>query len=385
MLPIADLEVATGRLRLTDSDGRVVEEELRPFAAEVTISRIRIDFDAQLLSLALPDETSITVALHLGAARQEAYLSDRTIVYLDQNHWSKLAAARCGGQGVSTEDAAAAEVLAGLADQRHIVLPLSAGHAVETGALYGLRRTQIASAMLGLSQGWLMRHPSWIRSEEFATAREGLAGATQRVFVQDADQLFTRPLRNPSVAGLPAPMAALGKPIINVLSIATTLTHPEKMSDVDGRAAAAAWAQSRQDAADCVRADHISAERARQVANAQTLWDSNAELLMAWPDSDPDARGEWLKRTYDDVGQMPCLSRVRAIFYARLRNGSRWYANDFTDIMYLSCAAGYADLVVGERRTIGELRTARNITHGARLASHLPDAIAALEEMGCSV
>lgn len=385
MLPIAELEVATGRLRFTNSDGGVVEEELQPFPAEATISRIRVDFDAQLLSLVLSDGATTTVALQLGAPRQEDYLTERPIVYLDQNHWSKLAAARCGGRGVSAEDAAAAEVLAGLGTARRIILPLSAGHAVETGALYGLRRTQLAGAMLSLSQGWLMRHPSWIRCEEFATAREGRAGAGRGAFVQDADQLFARPLRNPNVTGMPAPMAALAKPIINVLAIASTLTHREKMRDAEGRAAAAAWARSRQDAADRVRADHVSAERARQVANAQTLWDSSGELSMSWPDSDADARGEWLKDTYGDVSLMPCLSRVRAIFYGRLRNGSRWSPNDFTDILYLTCAAGYADLVVGERRTVGELRTARDVTEGARLASRLPGAVSALEEMGCPV
>jgi hypothetical protein len=47
----------------------------------------------------------------------------------------------------------------------------------------------------------------------------------------------------------------------------------------------------------------------------------------------------------------------------------------------LSCAAGYADLVVGERRTISDLRGAREVPRGACLAARLPDAVAILADM----
>jgi hypothetical protein len=44
------------------------------------------------------------------------------------------------------------------------------------------------------------------------------------------------------------------------------------------------------------------------------------------------------------------------------------------DIMFLCCAAGYADVVVGERQTIGYLRQARIVPDGAALARSLPEA-----------
>jgi hypothetical protein len=46
----------------------------------------------------------------------------------------------------------------------------------------------------------------------------------------------------------------------------------------------------------------------------------------------------------------------------------------------LAAAAGYADVVVGERRTISDLRTAkRRAPAGAELATSLPDAVALIE------
>lgn len=378
----AELDVATGRLRLSDAEGRLIEDEPFPIASETEISQVRIDFDRKMLSLVLPDQSTATMAMQLEAERQQAHLASRPLVYLDQNHWSKLAAVRYGGRGVDREDADAARVLMTLAQHGRIVLPLSAGHAVETGAMYGVKRSQIACAMLELSQGWLMRHPCWIRQEELATARAGGAGPARRVFVQDADQLFTRPLREPDLHHLPDPTARLGKAVINALSLASTLLDREKLPDTEGRAAAAKWARTRQQAADAVRADGVPAERVRHVANAQVLVDAIGEFARVWPDSDADARDWWIAHSYNDISRMPCLSRTRAIFYTRMRNGTRWEPNDLHDILYLSCASGYADLVVGERRTIGELRTATQIVAGGRVASRLAEAPAALADLG---
>jgi hypothetical protein len=55
--------------------------------------------------------------------------------------------------------------------------------------------------------------------------------------------------------------------------------------------------------------------------------------------------------------------------------GQRWEANDLVDIMFLCCAAGYADVVVGERRTIGYLRQARHPPPHARTATILREAL----------
>ena len=82
----------------------------------------------------------------------------------------------------------------------------------------------------------------------------------------------------------------------------------------------------------------------------------------------------------DPLARTPFLAQMRQMLFARLRNAEQtWEANDLVDIMFLCCAAGYADLVVGERRAIGYLRQARQPPPRARLATSLQEAVRALD------
>jgi hypothetical protein len=73
---------------------------------------------------------------------------------------------------------------------------------------------------------------------------------------------------------------------------------------------------------------------------------------------------------------------MRQMLFARLRNADQtWEANDLVDIMFLCCASGYADVVVGERRAIGYLRQARQPRPRARLATSLQVALRVLTEI----
>jgi hypothetical protein len=381
MPPILELEVATGRLLITDIDGRITEHHDGPvMPKETEISRVCVDFGARALTLTMPDEVTATIAFQLDADDRRGYLASRLIVYLDQNHWSTIANTIAGARPVSSKDAAAVRLLGALADQGRIVLPLSAGHTVETSALYGRRRTQVASAMLEMSQGWVMRHPCWIRKDELASARDRDPRPAADVFTQEVDQLFTRTLRDPGVSDLPEPIASLSRLLVNTSSVASMLLEPEQLPDTGGRAAATAWAADRQQAAANVRADQVPAQRARQVANAQVLADAAGEILQVWG-APSDELTAWYGRSYDDITRLPSLSRQRAIFYGRIRSGIGWEPNDFNDILYLSSAGGYADVVVGERRTSGELRNGRDIAAGARVASNLPEAVATIVEL----
>jgi hypothetical protein len=260
------------------------------------------------------------------------------------------------------------------------VLPLSAAHAVETGALYSERRTQLACAMLQMSQGWLMRHPCWIRHDELTSARCGAPGPAADVFTQEVDQLFTQTLRVPDFSAMPDPVASLSPLLVNTTALASMLLDPEQVQDQGGRDAAAAWAADRQQAAANVGAARVSADRAREIASAQVLADAAGEILAVWGGLSDDLTA-WFSRAHDDITAMPSLSRLRAIFYGRIRGGGSWEGNDLNDMLFLSTAGGYGDVVVGERRTIGELRNARVTTAGACVASTLPEAIRAIVEL----
>ena len=79
------------------------------------------------------------------------------------------------------------------------------------------------------------------------------------------------------------------------------------------------------------------------------------------------------------VSRMPFLGQMNQLLFARLRNAAqRWESNDLIDVMFLSCAAGYADVLVGERTTIGYLRQARAPRARAILATSLREAVDAL-------
>lgn len=53
------------------------------------------------------------------------------------------------------------------------------------------------------------------------------------------------------------------------------------------------------------------------------------------------------------------------------------------DILFLTCAAGYADIVVAERATIAYLRQASTPRPKANLAKSLTEAVTLLIEVGC--
>jgi hypothetical protein len=96
-------------------------------------------------------------------------------------------------------------------------------------------------------------------------------------------------------------------------------------------------------------------------------------------------RERWLTQLDDDqVAVMPSLALYRELLHEKLLDPATvWQQNDLTDMMYLSCGAGYADHVVGERRLIGDLRRAlvrlgRPMNVYRKLA-HLVDALGARE------
>lgn len=92
---------------------------------------------------------------------------------------------------------------------------------------------------------------------------------------------------------------------------------------------------------------------------------------------------QWLHDDADQsVGSMPHLGRLYEIVTERLRNSDgRWESNDLNDLMYLSAAAGYADVVVGEKKTAGQLVRIPANTSGARVYRRLADALPYLDSL----
>ncbi|WP_435209421.1 hypothetical protein [Micromonospora sp. bgisy143] len=93
----------------------------------------------------------------------------RPAVYLDQNHWSKLAWAMVDPSKIASRDEfAAAMRIIELATDAGIVLPLSSAHFTETYPLYGDRRYNLGLAMAHTAGGWELRSPMKVWDNEVA-------------------------------------------------------------------------------------------------------------------------------------------------------------------------------------------------------------------------
>jgi hypothetical protein len=93
-----------------------------------------------------------------------------------------------------------------------------------------------------------------------------------------------------------------------------------------------------------------------------------------------------LHHSAEDIPKLPATGLYREVLYAKhLDAGTKWRPNDLEDMVYLSCAAGYADFVVCERHMRGLLdqgqrRLGRPRTVFARLRDAIPAIQAALAE-----
>lgn len=62
----------------------------------------------------------------------------------------------------------------------------------------------------------------------------------------------------------------------------------------------------------------------------------------------PDDLSHWIRDAEHELPRLPFLGRLHEVMYRRLRDANiTWGANDLNDLMFLSCAAGYADVVAG--------------------------------------
>ena len=378
--PPAEIDFALGKVRIEMPQGVYVENLPDAFQDLGTgFRKVRLDIGADRMKILLPD--SVEVEVELGGAdgdNSARLLAGRKVVYLDQNRWSAMAAWRHRLRPVRPEEASAAEHLAQLVADRKVVLPISAGHVVETGPLYDDLRVALASTMLEFSRGWQVRNPVTIRGEELAASLEGKDPVASGFTSLGADVLFTTPLRDVDASQIRGPMAAVFARIVNLSGIYEVLVDREAVPDAEGRQAAAAWARKFADLGDYVQSNGMSREQTFRAATGMVLADLLSEIAPLAP---VDAVKLWLmETTKTGLGEMPYLGRFAAVVFARLRQPTtRWSGNDLNDMSFLCCAAGYADVVVGERNTIGALRTARGVTPGAELAATLTDAVALLD------
>lgn len=163
------------------------------------------------------------------------------------------------------------------------------------------------------------------------------------------------------------------------------LIDPETIEDPGGAGEAAtdSWASEQARIAQQLREDGVSKEMARGVTNARFVADMRDDLARAGITLglSPDEAVTRLFDPSDPISRMPFLARFRELVHLRVRNaGQKWESNDLIDLMFLSSAAAYGGVVIGERTTIAYLRQARSVPPGAELATNLAEGLSLLQQ-----
>jgi hypothetical protein len=157
---------------------------------ELNLHRVEVDVPAGRLEISMAREPAAVVELRRPNASVRELRAERPIVYLDQNHWSTLAAVRHGERPARAEEVEPAQRLMQLVEDERLLRPVSAGHLVETMPLHGTRRVALAATVLALGRGWQMRNPLHVRLDELACALAGSAPTIGEVFAPGADGFF---------------------------------------------------------------------------------------------------------------------------------------------------------------------------------------------------
>jgi hypothetical protein len=301
------------------------------------------------------------------------HLHGRPTIYLDQNHWRTVADAHAGEGDPANPEIAAALELAALANDGRVIVPISSAHVRETAPLYGDRRYKIGVAMARLAGGWQLRNPTHVWRNEMLRMICGELG---------------RPV--PAEAGLPVitlePHALLDDDVapwkmdasdtkLFLLALSSPSIILELLLDPESQVATPItdWVQKNQSITDFLaQSSFTKAERRRGAYGA------------AWHDASTPLQAAMLAYgiPFLDIEHLISADIPRLLskepmtrYFAHLSvlrhidATSRWHANDLTDMLFLSCAAGYATYVVAEHRTGSQLQQAQR-TFGERDSVH---------------
>jgi hypothetical protein len=315
-------------------------------------------------------------------------LDGRLVVYLDQNVWSLVAQALHDPQWAGRPaDRAGALRLARLVQESKIVLPLSSGHYTETTKWSDDQsRYRLALTTLQLSRGWQMRDPFAMRRQELSAALRSHAGIpvvpVPPVFTLDA-YAASRDMEPSQVSAEFTPGQAS---MLQALTYATVMI--DVMLDADQippTTATIGWATANQAFSDWLDSEVarpgprkrksvdvlLLQDISREIAEEATAAGLTVSQMSAW------IRGPMFR----DMAAMPALGLYRELLQQRHLNvGTVWRPNDLTDMIYLSSAAGYADIVVAERHMTAIIRQGLHRQRRPRnIYRSLQEAIPAIE------
>ncbi|MFE2763347.1 hypothetical protein [Streptomyces halstedii] len=383
----------TASIVLSRSDGKEARilMESSPFEASSTLSRLHVtpSLDMLLAVTRAGDDIHFELPKRNGAQDQ---LAGRLVVYLDQNKWSEISNAFHAPSKVSKASRSAAEKLAQWVVEERIVLPASAGHYSETTKRFDTtKRYSLGLTVLTHSRGWQMRDALQTRRNELHDEFCRRSGNITRVrsapvFTLSPDALHSTAVRGMQHYAAPTTfeptLAFATEALTSATASIDTMLDTERVEPGPDTG----WADSNQRFSDWLDEQDLDSQQKRKVIDAFLLSDISAELAeeahaAALPVED---FRHWIStEAANDIRRFPALGLFREMLHNRhLNKGTKWRINDLTDMIYLSCAAGYADFVVCERHMRDPLNHGlRRLGLGTQVFRHLAEAADAIEEV----
>jgi hypothetical protein len=239
-----------------------------------------------------------------------------------------------------------------------------------------------------------MRSPLAVRQDELERMFRGVSSTAEppasarAVFTLEPDQLWADTRRAQECwqprSDLPPLLVDLTRRLAEVCGIYSVLAEDEAGDQAAGRQAATAWADAHHLLALYMRDEPRTRPYRRDLSRIRVLADLHDEFISAVMQAGISGPrfAQWLKEEAErDLSRLPYLGRVREVTHHRLINPhDRWEPNDLNDLHFLSCAAGYASVVVAERKFADYLRRAqRTCIEGALVVPSLRAATETLE------
>ncbi|GGX97904.1 hypothetical protein [Streptomyces fructofermentans] len=381
------LDRETSSVILTRSDGQEARTPLAGLPFTPTSLLVRLHY-SPLGGLLAVTRDGDEVAFEVPTRGRTEPLDNRLVVYLDQNMWRPVSETLQGGETVSGEDRAAAERLAEWVRNRRIVMPASAGHHYETTKWsVADKRYSLGLTILQLSRGWQMRDPLQVRVDEILEMFRCWKGKADSARASSVFTLAPNALHSPprGVTPYTPPSDFSADDAFRLVSLTSASTYIDVMLDAEHvqPGPETGWVASNQRYSEWLDTQDWDSQQKRRSIDAFLFSDFQRELAegaYAAGLSLQEVQQWGQKRPVQGFAVLPATGLYREMFHNRhLNKGTKWRRNDLTDMIYLSCAAGYADFVVCERHMREPLEWGvRRLGQTAKVFRRLGEAVSAI-------
>jgi hypothetical protein len=386
------IDRATSRTWVIMTDGTAAWAPTAPSTFTPTSIIARTTYVPRANRLVVETVRGDTIEAELPTLKHPAPTHGRPVVYLDQKDWSRLADVLFDPERVqSISDRDAASYLIDLARSNKIILPMSFAHFTETSRWPNAeRRPHLALTLTQLSRGWLMRHPIDVWQYEF---RQTFASRYQQVTVPLLD-VFTLDACSAqsqdtfqelemSSAGFPKGVEYVGRATICLSSYIDAVLNSEPTP----RSPIPEWVDGFQLITDELAKVPAPSSRKRKLLRFPLLKDVIPQVTdsIAQSGITQSEFEVWIETHFNrDVGAMNCFGLWNEVFQDKhLETTTKWRENDLIDMLFLTCAAGYADYLLCEASMWNLLRqAAKRLGRPIRVYSRITDLAADLKSEG---